>query len=445
MNNLDENTENKFISKYFSPFVFILSFCLLLFILYRSEIFWDGEKRNYYNVYYIISFILLIFSLFTFFINYKIKLYLIIISIVSIFSFYSFEYYLSNKRFTDTNLNYKAKIYKKQTGLDYDKRTIKQIYNDLKKKDKTITIKVPPQVYININDLEIYPFSGISNSNTIYQNENGYYMIYNSDRYGFNNPDQEWDAKEIEYLLIGDSATHGAAVNRPDDIASRLRILSKKNAITIGYSGNGPLREYGSLKEYYSKNVKKIIWLFTDNDVQDIKYELNNPILVKYLKDKNFTQDLKTKQKEINDLAKKMIKVANANQRNFKLFRFIKLYEIRNKIFNKYEQQDEDRNKIPKEFIEIIKLVKDFSIKNNSEFYLVHLPIRRYFDDNDDIEIYNNLKKNIDGLNINFIDIHEVVFKKESNPKKLFPFEMFNHYNVEGYSKVADAIFNLTK
>ena len=444
MNNLDKNTENKFISKYFSPFVLVLSFCLFLFILYRSEIFWGGTKRIYYNVYYIISIILLIFSLFTFFINYKIKLYLIIISIVSIFSFYSFEYYLFKKKFTDTNLNHNAKIYKKQTGLDYDKRTIKQIYNDLKKKDKTITIKVPPEVYLNLNDLEIYPFSGISNSNTIYQNENGYYMIYNSDRYGFNNPDQEWDSKEIEYLLIGDSATHGAAVNRPNDIASRLRILSNKNAITIGYSGNGPLREYGSLKEYYSKNVKKIIWLFTDNDVQDIKKELKNPILVKYLKNENFTQNLKTKQKKIDDLGKEMIEIANTNQRNFKLFRFIKLYEIRNKIFIKNEQ-DKDRNKIPKEFIDIIKLVKDFSIKNNSEFYLVHLPIRRYFDHKDDIEIYNNLKKNIDDLNINFIDIHEEVFNKEANPKKLFPFEMLNHYNVEGYKKVADAIFRLTK
>ena len=444
MYNINENTENKFISKYFSPIVLILSFCLLLFILYRSEIFWDGAKRNYYNIYYVISFILLVLSLFTFFINYKTKLYLIIISIVSIISFYSFEYYLFNKRFTDASLNYKAKIYKEKTGLDYDKRSIKQIYNDLKKKDKTITIKVPPEVYLNYNDLEIYPLSGISKSNTIYQNEIGYYMIYNSDRYGFNNPDKEWDAEEIEYLLIGDSATHGAAVNRPDDLASRLRFLSKKNAITIGYSGNGPLREYGSLKEYYSKNVKKIIWLFTDNDVQDIKRELNNPILIKYLKDKNFTQGLKTRQKEINHLAKKMIEVANTNQRNFKLFRFLKLYEIRNKIFIKHEQ-DDDRNKIPKEFIEIIKLVKDFSIENNSEFYLVHLPIGRYFDHNDDVEIYNNLKKNIAGLNLNFIDIHEEVFKKEKNPKTLFPFEMFNHYNVEGYRKVADAIFNLTK
>ena len=60
----------------------------------------------------------------------------------------------------------------------------------------------------------------ISDSKTINCNENGYYSIYKSDRFGFNNPDLEWDKKDIEYLLIGDSFVHGACVNRPYDIGS---------------------------------------------------------------------------------------------------------------------------------------------------------------------------------------------------------------------------------
>ena len=56
-----------------------------------------------------------------------------------------------------------------------------------------------------IKIIQILPLSGISNSETIHCNENGYYSIYQSDRYGFNNPDEEWDKKEIEYLLVGDS------------------------------------------------------------------------------------------------------------------------------------------------------------------------------------------------------------------------------------------------
>ena len=33
----------------------------------------------------------------------------------------------------------------------------------------------------------------------------------------------------IEYLIIGDSIAQGECVNEPDNIASKLKILSKKN------------------------------------------------------------------------------------------------------------------------------------------------------------------------------------------------------------------------
>ena len=48
-------------------------------------------------------------------------------------------------------------------------------------------------------------------------------MVYQSDRYGFNNPDDVWDLEVIDYLIIGDSFIHGQAVNRPNDISSVLR------------------------------------------------------------------------------------------------------------------------------------------------------------------------------------------------------------------------------
>ena len=73
-----------------------------------------------------------------------------------------------------------------------------------------------------------FSFIWLSNSETIHCNENGYYSIYQSDRYGFNNPDNEWDKKEIEYLLVGDSFTHGDCVNRPNDIQFCFKKFIKK-------------------------------------------------------------------------------------------------------------------------------------------------------------------------------------------------------------------------
>ena len=69
---------------------------------------------------------------------------------------------------------------------------------------------------------------GISNRYTIHCNENGYWSTYNSDRYGFNNPDSEWDKKSIDFLLIGDSTTRGACVYESDTISGKIKKLRTK-------------------------------------------------------------------------------------------------------------------------------------------------------------------------------------------------------------------------
>ena len=47
--------------------------------------------------------------------------------------------------------------------------------------------------------IDMDKLDGDSLANTITVNENGYYFIYKSDRYGFNNPDKVWDSKEIDF------------------------------------------------------------------------------------------------------------------------------------------------------------------------------------------------------------------------------------------------------
>ncbi len=54
--------------------------------------------------------------------------------------------------------------------------------------------------------------------------------------------------KKIEYFLVGDSYIQGACVNRQNDISSILRALSNKSVLNLGYSGNGTLIEYATLR-----------------------------------------------------------------------------------------------------------------------------------------------------------------------------------------------------
>ncbi len=154
---------------------------------------------------------------------------------------------------------------KKKTGKKIDIRNRFLIYQELKKKDPNVVVNLIPKNYLHENNQTIFPLSGISNSKTIFCNENGYMSIYQSDRYGFNNPDVEWNKKEIEFFLVGDSFTHGYCVNEPDTISGNLRSMlnQRGGVLNLGQGGNGPLIEYATLKEYLPiANTKRVLWIY---------------------------------------------------------------------------------------------------------------------------------------------------------------------------------------
>ena len=359
--------------------------------------------------------------------------------------FYILEKYLIHFNSEGRELAQKKQVYEKEINNKYDTRSRIELYEDLRKLDYDVTLTVSPQNHFNSSN-SYFPLSGISNMQTIHCNENGYYSTYESDRYGFNNPDEEWESSEIEYLLVGDSFTHGACVNRPNDISSLLRELSNKSVLNLGYGGNGPLIEYATLREYLSSNVKKVIWIyFEGNDLNDLNNEIKNKILNSYMSNSNYTQNLKNKQDELDNIIKKII------QKDYRQkFKFIKLTEVRkmiNKIIFKKQSNLKNKNMIHEENNEIkkiLKLAKNLTIKNNSEIYFVYLP--SYLRYRNGANFNRDLVKTIvNELGIKFIDIHENVFKKEDDPMKLFPFSLNGHYNKYGYKKVAESIYKLTK
>jgi len=434
------------VKKSFIFTLIIISIFLLSYTFYKSEIYWVGLKRGYYLLYYIISISLILFSITLLFISEKIKSYAITIFLSFVMSIYLFEAYLISNVKEKNELNKKIKIYKELTGNNFDTRTPMEIFKDLSVIETNISLAIPPIFFLNKKN-KLFPLSRLSNSKTILANENGYYSIYLSDRYGFNNPDHEWSENEIEYLLVGDSFAHGSSVNRPNDIASVLRILSKKSVLNLGYMGNGPLLEYSTLREYLKPNVKNILWLFYEgNDIGNINDELKSKILKKYLTDLKFTQNLKHKQKQINKIVKKII-IEEKHEKNFKeqkkkinYISFIRIEKFRAILNNVLPNKLKYKEKIKPEFKKIISLANDLAKKNGSNFYFVYIPEYIRYKINYKNETYGYIKQIVLDLNIPFIDIDEKVFAKESNPLKLFPFEMYGHYNIEGYSKTAKAI-----
>lgn len=439
----------------------ILSLSVLFYTFYKSEIVWESERRSYYITYYFFGLLFLLIFFILKFLKLKDILidYFIIFFISLLTSAYSFEIYLlyfkkDNQEILRNIKNKKIKIFKEKYGKDYETRSRLDFYNEKKKDIYNIAVTVHPFLNINNENLDIFPLSGVSNSPTITCNENGYYPIIETDRYGFNNPDFEWENQITEFFFVGDSFAFGECLNRPNDIASVLRKISNKSVLNLAYSGNGPLIQYATMREYLPSNVKNIIWFyFEGNDIIDLKNELNSKILNKYLTNSEFNQNLKSKQDIIDKIAQKMIDEKNFIFRNkdknkkFNFTKFLKLYESR-KLLNKFlpkKNQPKNNLVLPEEFKLILELSKTLAEKNKSKFYFVYLPEYSRYKSKYKNDNYFFIKSILDELNIPFIDIDKEVFKKQKDPLNLFPFNLSGHYNDEGYRKIAEVIHDLSQ
>ena len=277
----------KNISKIISITILTISITLLFYIYFRDEVINSGLKPNYYKNYYFFTFFAILVSIISFFINDKLKINFSIILFSSIFILYIIETFFFFK-----SAHYQVL----KADVKFDIRTKIDFFIDYKKNKPAIVISVSPDKFLEEQRQTIMPLSGISKKETILCNESGYFSTFQSDRYGFNNPDEVWDNKEDAFILTGDSFVNGSCVNEINTISANLRNLIKtNNIINIGYSGNGPLREYASLREYlHLTNAKKIFWFYYEgNDLADLKDELKNDILKKYLKNIYFKFCLK--------------------------------------------------------------------------------------------------------------------------------------------------------
>ena len=157
----------------------------------------------------------------------------------------------------------------------------------------------------------------------------------------------------------------------------------------------------------------------------------------------NFNQNIKFRQNEVDNLAGNIIEKKIVKETS-DLQNFVKLYNLRKLFFYQTKLAPTPKKE---EFKKIIQLAKELTISNNSKFYFVYFPEYGRYKKNEKYDNinYNLVKEVVSELNINFIDLHKEVFDKENNPLKFFPFELHGHYTVEGYQKVSEKIYSLTK
>ncbi len=372
-------------------------------------------------------------SLISFKIKNKIKKIINIIIFSCIFSFYFFEFYISYEQF---NFNKKSKL----SFLNDYKKTI----------NEDVVTVIPPKEHLNAN-YNFFPLGGISNIETIYCNELGFYTVYKSDKYGFNNNASVWDNKEIDYVLIGDSFVHGACVENKFNIANRISEYSNRSVLNLGMAGNSFLIYYATLKEYININkTKRVLIFFTeDNDLEGLKFEAKDKKLKKYLNNNNYTQNLKKNQGEIDKILFNVFKISlekeitDAKKRKYnQLNNFLKLYNLRSLTFDKINKPKISQPNTYELFEDILKKIKNYFKNTDVDFYFVYLPsysriTKKEYNNIKYEKVLNLLKKN----EIKFIDIYQDLLQGHPNPVSLFALEGRGHFNRKGYGLIGEIVY----
>jgi hypothetical protein len=421
--------------------ILIISVFLFIYIFYRAQIYSEGTRNDVYFRYYITSLIIIIFSIVNFFIDIKKSLIFFITFFSLIFGAYLFEGFLLIDIIKSKKNTYKDK----QINIEF-------ISNLINENKDFVPATIARQI---ISEKEIiFSLSGISKKKTIHCNENGYYSIYDSDRYGFNNPDKEWDKKNIDYFLVGDSFVHGACVNEIDTISGNIRKIDKENVVlNVGIGGNGPLIEYAALREYLPIiKTKKVLWFYyEENDLLELSRELKNEILVNYLDDKNFSQNLQFKQniidKEFLLLSSDLRYLNQQNKENYletEILNFIKLFNLRKLTIERFFFKQPTN-----EFELILKKSKQLVENYDAKLYFIYLPEHsRYlskFKIDNNYRKYDEIMKIVNKLNIPVIDIHKEVFEKHIDPLSFFPSRAHGHFTELGYKIITEKVIEKIK
>ena len=294
--------------KHFSNFLIILllvitSLAIIYTFLKDGYYKSDGQSSDY-TFYYKVLFCSLFLMLVTILmLSEKIKRYFLIITFSSIAGLYFHEIMIRSSIFKKVDLS---------LPKNFDQRNSSEIVSNLNKENKKAFNLITPTNFLFSDglkisnqklDKKIFPLAGVSNVLTPLCNELGEWIVYKSDRFGFNNPDKNWDNLNTEILIIGDSFAHGACARKNFDIRGQIEKKTTKKTITLGYGGNGPLLAMATYLEFNKLiNPDYLVWIYYEHsDLVDLSKEMNYSKILKLYFKNNYSQNLYELQNEIDE------------------------------------------------------------------------------------------------------------------------------------------------
>lgn len=359
-----------------------------------------------------------------------------------------------------------------QTQDRFDTRTRLEVVLDMRRKGINAYPDVFPMVLFTPSSAEsirsiftegqeeFLPLAGMATSTTVFCNESGEYVVYESDEHGFHNPKGIWSHKPVDLVALGDSYTHGVCVPSGKGFVAVLR-SQYPNTINLGINGHGPLTSLATLKEYGSFLKPKLaLWFYYEgNDLRDLDgWEKNSPLLMRYVTS-SFSQHLIDRQdgidRSLKDYLDREMEKATAGP---SIEKIVKLQHVRHAIQSFYDRRPSEEG-LPAELVDYLRRTgapanpADLKLfervlaeaKNTVNLWggrlvFVYLPTwERYrfpelaSKDRDKVLLVAKM------LDLEVIDLHEI-FSAHPDPLSLFPFRRYAHYNEAGHRLVGEEV-----
>ena len=330
-----------------------------------------------------------------------------------------------------------------------------------------------PRSYYHVADIQdqkVMVFSsGPSNSPIIFCNEGGYWASFKTDRYGFNNPDQEWD-KDVRLAILGDSFTLGECVDQQDTWPSVVRDVYP-GTVNVSASGLGPISMLALLREYVKdEKPSLVIWAYyAGNDLQEMYVEENDDVMSRYLREDGFVYHLKDMQKEIDHHLKENFSQAlekhSSSPRttplrkraidHIKTILFLRAlrwkydFQIKepkymNDIVFEASNEEFDIPTQSQKLVSIAKRMKEEVAEWGGEFVILYLT---YYKSNFLGQVINIDKADFIIDELRSVDIHVMdtrdIFMESKDIRLYYPLgDLYSHLNERGYRAIGERVLD---
>ena len=311
---------------------------------------------------------------------------------------------------------------------------------------------------LSSNGEEFLPLGGMARTTTVFCNESGEYMIYESDDHGFHNPSGLWERGSADIVALGDSYAHGVCV--PSEKGFVAHIRSKyPQTINLGINGHGPLSSLAILKEYGPiLEPKVVLWFYYEgNDLRDLDgVEKNSPLLMRYPYDELHSG---ARNPEIDRQLKQYLDRAMEEATGLAPFEaIVKVQHLRQALAGLYGRRP-GQDGLPAELTEYLQHAGKRAAPQDMDLFervlveakvtarawggqlvFVYLPTwERYRIPQLASQDRDRVLDIAKGLELPVVDIHDA-FSRHPDPLSLFPSRRYAHYNEAGHELVGGEV-----